>query len=232
MSTHHSTEFYNSTPANPLPIGLSPRVAKFLPAKLTCLPSVVQRLAAALGLVLISPILLLVGLALRWESKGAAIYSQVRVGKQGRRFTLYKFRSMYLNTDAKYIDPSQLQSDREGVCKKLFKDPRITPLGRIIRKLSIDELPQLWNVVKGDMVLIGPRPALIDEVAAYSNLAMHRLQVNPGLTGLWQVSGRADTTFDEQIALDLRYIHEQSLSLDLKILLYTLPAVAFGKGAY
>ena len=159
MSTHHSTEFYNSTPANPLPIGLSPRVAKFLPAKLTCLPSVVQRLAAALGLVLISPILLLVGLALRWESKGAAIYSQVRVGKQGRRFTLYKFRSMYLNTDAKYIDPSQLQSDREGACKKLFKDPRITPLGRIIRKLSIDELPQLWNVVKGDMVLIGPRPA-------------------------------------------------------------------------
>jgi lipopolysaccharide/colanic/teichoic acid biosynthesis glycosyltransferase len=139
---------------------------------------------------------------------------------------------MYLNTDAKYIDPSQLQSDREGACKKLFKDPRITPLGRIIRKLSIDELPQLWNVVKGDMVLIGPRPALIDEVAVYSTLAMHRLQVNPGLTGLWQVSGRADTTFDEQIALDLRYIHEQSLSLDLKILLYTLPAVAFGKGAY
>ncbi|WP_320821670.1 sugar transferase [Reinekea sp.] len=232
MSTQNSAELYNSTLSTPKPISLLPLGTQYLPKKLTCLPTAIQRLAAAIGLLLILPLLFLVGLALRWESKGSVIYSQVRVGKRGRRFTLYKFRSMYLPTDPKYIDPSQLHSDRAGACKKLFKDPRITALGRILRKLSIDELPQLWNVVKGDMLLIGPRPALTEEVAVYSSLAMDRLQVVPGLTGLWQVSGRADTSFDEQIALDLRYIREQSLTLDLKILIYTLPAVVFGKGAY
>ena len=213
-------------------IHLTPLKLLSVPNRLRCLPTIIQRLAAAVALLAIFPLLLLVGLALRWESKGAAIYTQVRVGKQGRRFTLYKFRSMYLKTDPNYIDPSQMRSDREGACKKFFNDPRITPIGKVIRKLSIDELPQLWNVVKGDMMLIGPRPALPQEVAVYSSLAMHRLQVNSGLTGLWQVSGRADTTFDEQIALDLRYVREQSLTMDLKILIFTLPAVIFGKGAY
>jgi len=139
---------------------------------------------------------------------------------------------MYLPTDIRYVDIESIESDREGVCKKLFNDPRITAVGKVIRKLSIDELPQLINVFQGDMLMIGPRPALPQEVKAYSIEQFKRLDAKPGLTGLWQVSGRADTSFEEQMALDLRYVEEKDLFLDLYILLATVPAVLTGKGAY
>jgi len=196
------------------------------------LPEILQRFLALIALVLLSPLLLLTMIAIRAESKGAIFFKQVRVGEQGRRFTMYKFRSMYMPDDPRYVDPAQLISDRDGVCNKFKKDPRITCVGRIIRKLSIDELPQLLNVLKGEMVLIGPRPALPQETDAYDWYMLERLNTKSGLTGLWQVSGRADTSFQEQIDLDLRYVRERSWLLDLKIMLATIPAVVTGKGAY
>jgi len=196
------------------------------------LPKFIQQLIALAGLVAFSPILLLTALFIRLESPGDAIFTQTRVGLKGRRFKIYKFRSMRLSTDPKYIDIRQLKADREGVCAKLFKDPRITRIGRFIRKSSIDELPQLINVLKGDMLLIGPRPALPQETDIYTKKAFGRLGSIPGLTGLWQVSGRADTTFDEQVELDLRYAKQRSLFEDIRILWMTVPAVIFGKGAY
>lgn len=196
------------------------------------LSPLLQRMVALVGLILISPVLLVTALLIRLESPGNAIFKQTRVGLHGRRFAFYKFRSMRVSTDPKYVDVSKIASDRDGVCKKFFNDPRVTRIGKIIRKYSIDELPQLINVVKGDMLLIGPRPALVQETDIYSMTARQRLQILPGLTGLWQVSGRADTTFEEQVSLDIRYIKEQSWIQDIKILLSTVPVVLFGKGAY
>lgn len=193
---------------------------------------VLQRMVAVIGLILISPVLLLTAILIRLESPGNPFFVQTRVGLCGRRFSFYKFRSMRTPEDPKYVDVSQLKSDRDGVCNKFFNDPRVTSVGRIIRKYSIDELPQLWNVVRGDMLLIGPRPALVQETDCYSMTARQRLSVMPGLTGLWQVSGRADTTFEEQVELDIRYVKEKSFLTDLKILLATIPVVLFGKGAY
>jgi lipopolysaccharide/colanic/teichoic acid biosynthesis glycosyltransferase len=196
------------------------------------LPFVLQRMGAFVALVLLSPIMLFSFIAIRLESRGPAIYTQTRVGYLGRRFKIYKFRSMFLTNDPRYVDISTLKSDREGVCKKLFKDPRITRVGRVIRKLSIDELPQLLNVIQGDMLLIGPRPALPQEVAEYTLRQFKRLDALPGLTGLWQVSGRADTSFEEQMQLDIRYVEKRCLLLDLRILAATIPAVLTGRGAY
>jgi len=199
---------------------------------LPSIPQNIQQLGALLALLILSPILLLSFLAIRINSEGPAIYTQTRVGLFGRHFRMYKFRSMYQPSDSRYVDIKNIQSDREGVCKKLFNDPRITAVGKVIRKLSIDELPQLINVFQGDMLMIGPRPALVEEVEAYSLEQFRRLDAKPGLTGLWQVSGRADTSFEEQMALDLRYIEEKDLFLDLYILFATVPAVLTGKGAY
>lgn len=196
------------------------------------IPVLLQQVIAAVALLLLAPILLIAIILIYLESSGSSFYAQTRVGHNGRLFKLYKLRSMYLPDDSRYVDISAIKSDREGACKKLFNDPRITRVGKFIRKFSIDELPQIWNVIVGDMVLIGPRPALPNEVADYSYRALSRLNVIPGLTGLWQVSGRADTTFEEQIDLDLQYIKEQSILLDVKILLSTIPAVLSGRGAY
>ncbi len=203
----------------------APGIARGLPRTLQCI-------LAGTALVLLAPLMLLTALIIRVESPGDALFTQTRVGRHGRRFTLYKFRSMRTVKDPAYVDVSAMASDREGVCKKFYHDPRVTRFGRFIRKFSIDELPQLINVLKGDMVLIGPRPALERETDVYSLHAKGRLQTTPGLTGLWQVSGRADTTFEEQIELDLRYVSEQSMFCDLKIIFATIPVVLFGKGAY
>jgi len=200
--------------------------------KQTGLPILLQKIVAVMMILLLSPVFILTSIFIRLESQGAAIYSQIRVGERGRRFKIYKFRSMYMPDDPKYVDINLIKSDREGVCKKLFRDPRVSRVGRMIRKYSIDELPQLINVVKGDMVLIGPRPALTQETDQYDYKSMSRLETQPGLTGLWQVSGRADTTFEEQVDLDIRYIKEKSLLTDLKILFATIPVVVFGRGAY
>ncbi len=196
------------------------------------LSPVLQRVIAAAVLLVLSPVLLLLMVMIKLESPGSAIFKQTRVGMNGRRFDFYKFRSMRVATDPKYVDVSQIKSDRDGVCNKFFNDPRVTSIGRFIRKYSVDEIPQLFNVVKGDMLLIGPRPALVQEADAYDMKARYRLKAMPGLTGLWQVSGRADTTFEEQVALDIKYVDEKSWLFDLRIVLATIPVVLFGKGAY
>lgn len=190
----------------------------------------VHRIAALFLILLLSPIFIITWLAIRLESKGNAVFSQIRVGYCGRQFTLYKFRSMY--SDMSNRPPTNISSSREGVCEKFYNDPRITRVGKVIRKLSIDELPQLFNVLLGDMALIGPRPALVKEVNQYDQRTLERLKAMPGITGLWQVSGRADTTFSQQVDLDISYVRNRSVFLDLKIAFLTIPAVLSAKGAY
>ena len=186
---------------------------------------------SSLLLLALSPLLIVTALAVCLESRGPVFFRQQRVGKDGKLFNMIKFRSM--TTDAKlHAAVAEMESDRDGVCKKFVNDPRVTRTGRIIRKLSIDELPQLLNVLRGEMSLIGPRPALQEEVAQYSDYDRQRLAALPGISGLWQVSGRADLSFEEQIDLDLRYIRECSLFADLRITLQTIPAVLRGSGAY
>lgn len=196
------------------------------------LPPILQKIIALSALIILSPLIVIVTLLIRLESPGNAIFKQTRVGLNGRRFQFYKFRSMRTKNDPSYVDVSDLKSDRDGVCNKFFNDPRVTRVGLFIRKYSIDEIPQLINVVKGDMLLIGPRPALIGECDQYTLTARQRLKALPGITGLWQVSGRANTTFDKQIELDLRYLIDRSWIEDIKILAFTIPVVIFGRGAY
>jgi lipopolysaccharide/colanic/teichoic acid biosynthesis glycosyltransferase len=196
------------------------------------IPMIVQRLIALLALFALSPVLIMTMLIIRLESRGSCFFSQDRIGKYGRHFKMYKFRSMYIKTDPNYREPDPSQSDRDGVCKKDKNDPRITKMGSFIRKFSIDELPQLINIVLGDMALIGPRPALSAEVDEYQYSALGRLNGIPGLSGLWQVSGRADTDFETQVDLDNSYLQQQSILLDIKIMLATFPCVLNAKGAY
>jgi len=182
-------------------------------------------------LVILSPIFLLTALAIKIEDRGPVFYSQIRVGKWGSLFRMYKFRSMVVNAD-KMKSSLQNENETKGVIFKIRKDPRITAVGRIIRKLSIDEFPQFWNVLKGDMSLVGPRPPLLPEVNEYSNVHRQRLLVRPGITCIWQVSGRSEIDFEGQVRLDLQYIRNRSFLGDLWILLKTIPAVLLGKGAY
>ncbi|BCO20255.1 multidrug MFS transporter [Alteromonas sp. KC3] len=196
------------------------------------LPIAAQKIVALLGLVALSPLLIIVATLIKLESRGPLIFSQTRVGEQGRQFKCFKFRSMYTPDSPQWEVAAKMKSDREGICQKMYSDPRITRVGRVIRKLSIDELPQLFNVLTGDMVLVGPRPHLTSEYEQYDTETLVRLNCKPGLTGLWQVSGRADTTFEEQLMLDKTYIAQQSWFFDVKILLATVPAVVTARGAY
>lgn len=183
------------------------------------------------ALVLLSPILALTALAIKVESKGPALFTQTRVGKNGRPFTMIKFRSMA--TDAEAQRESVLeQSDREGICFKSKSDPRITRVGRFIRRASIDELPQILNVLRGHMSIVGPRPALPCEVDVYPKHALGRLAVKPGITGVWQVSGRADVGFDQMIEMDLAYANTRTVLLDLILIALTFRAVFTGRGAH
>lgn len=189
-------------------------------------------LASATGLILLLPLFLGVALAIRIESPGPVLFQQTRVGRWGELFRMYKFRSMYIDAEER---KKALLANNEmagGVLFKMKHDPRITAVGRLIRKASIDELPQLWNVLTGDMSLVGPRPPVPSEVDQYSLSDRRRLDVIPGITCIWQVSGRSDIPFPEQVELDVQYIESQSLATDLKILLNTIPAVLLGKGAY
>lgn len=205
------------------------------PARITGLDYAVKRtmdiVVAALVLTVLAPLLLLVALLIKLDSPGSVLYRQERVGKNGRRFICYKFRSMYEGADrqkaalavTENVDPRRI---------KIPDDPRRTRVGKIIRPTSIDELPQFINVLLGDMSVVGPRPQVPDEVARYDDWHYARLQVTPGLTGLWQVSGRSDLTFDEMVRLDLYYAEHWSPLLDLKIILRTVPAVLTSRGAY
>jgi lipopolysaccharide/colanic/teichoic acid biosynthesis glycosyltransferase len=179
---------------------------------------------------MLSPIFLITYLAIRLYDGGPAIFTQTRVGKWGKTFRFYKFRSMV--TNAEDLKSKLMQyNEMSGVTFKMKKDPRITPVGRIIRRLSIDELPQLWCVLKGDMSLVGPRPPLPNEVAQYQTHHHYRLDSVPGITCIWQVSGRNEIQFEDQVRLDVEYIHRRSFKEDVKLLFRTVRAVLSAKGA-
>lgn len=187
---------------------------------------------AILALVLGSPIFLLTAFLVKVTSPGPIIFSQVRVGKFGRHFKFYKFRSMYIDAEARKAELMKHNESKDGVIFKMKHDPRITPIGRFIRKFSIDELPQLFNVILGDMSLVGPRPPLPSEVRTYTLEERKRLNITPGITCLWQVSGRSELPFKQQMALDKEYIASRSAWKDFLILLKTIPAILTGKGAW
>lgn len=197
--------------------------------------NVIRRLMDAtlslMALIALSPLLITVAAAISIESRGAPLFKQTRVGKSGRPFTLYKFRSMYKDAEARRA-ALVASSDRDGVCFKSKEDPRITKIGRLLRRLSIDELPQILNILKGDMSIVGPRPGLPSEVENYDERALNRLDVKPGLTGLWQVAGRADIGFEQMITMDLAYVRARSIALDAMIIGLTIRAVWSGRGAY
>ncbi|MFZ4537068.1 sugar transferase [Propionivibrio sp.] len=190
-------------------------------------------IAALCALILLAPMFSLVALLIKATDGGPAMFWQVRVGKWGKPFTFPKFRSMVVDAEALRLKLIQSnQHGDSGVTFKIKRDPRITWIGRIIRKTSIDELPQLWCVLKGEMSLVGPRPALVSEVERYSLDDRRRLDITPGLTCTWQVSGRSEIPFDQQCRLDIEYIEQQSTRHDIKLLLKTIPAVITGRGAY
>ncbi len=177
------------------------------------------------------PITTLIALIIRLDSKGPALFRQTRVGKHGKGFTCYKFRTMVVDAEKRKAELAAL-NEADGPLFKIRSDPRITRVGRFLRQSSLDELPQLLNVLRGEMSLVGPRPGLPEEVDQYDPWHRRRLEVTPGLTGLWQVLGRSDTSFDEMVRLDIFYTENWSVGMDLQILLKTIPVVLIGKGAY
>ncbi|MDQ1485931.1 MAG: hypothetical protein QOJ62_1624, partial [Actinomycetota bacterium] len=191
-----------------------------------------DRTVAITTIVLLSPLMLATAIAVRLTSHGPALFRQTRVGVRGERFTMYKFRSMHTDAEARLAAVSELNENADGLLFKIRDDPRVTRVGKILRRYSLDELPQLFNVLKGDMSLVGPRPPLPSEVEMYADDVRRRLLVKPGVTGLWQVSGRSDLTWEESVRLDLRYVENWSLVYDFTILWQTASAVLRGSGAY
>jgi exopolysaccharide biosynthesis polyprenyl glycosylphosphotransferase len=218
------------TPSSPLPPGLYPAIKRLIDV-----------VAAAALLVVLSVVLLVCAVAIKLDSPGPVFFRQRRVGAGGRQFMMLKFRSMRVDADQaahrQYAaDFIKGQAARQGAggekVFKLVRDNRVTRVGRWLRRTSLDEMPQLWNVLKGEMSLVGPRPPIPYEVEHYQPSHKQRLAVTPGMTGLWQVRGRSNTTFEEMVALDLEYIRRRSLILDLRILLATIPAVLSTKGVH
>jgi exopolysaccharide biosynthesis polyprenyl glycosylphosphotransferase len=191
----------------------------------------VDRAVAALAIVALSPLLVAIGLAVRLSSPGPVLYRQERVGVNGKTFTMLKFRSMVTDAEQR-LGEIRAMNISDGLLFKVREDPRVTPVGRWLRRLSLDELPQLLNVLGGTMSLVGPRPPLPAEVARYAPEVRRRLLVKPGLTGLWQISGRSDLPWEEAVRLDLRYVENWSLALDLLIMAKTCRAVLTSAGAY
>jgi exopolysaccharide biosynthesis polyprenyl glycosylphosphotransferase len=192
---------------------------------------IVDRVGAALLLLVLTPLLLVIGVAVTVDSRGGVFYRQRRVGRNGREFTIVKFRTMVRNAHALRTELTSA-NEGAGLLFKMRRDPRVTRVGSVLRRWSLDELPQLFNVLAGSMSLVGPRPPLPDETARYGPDVRRRLLVKPGVTGLWQVSGRSDLSWDEAVRLDLRYVEDWSLALDALILWKTLRAVISGDGAY
>jgi len=188
-------------------------------------------IVALAGLVLLSPLFLLIGLAIKLDSPGPVLFTQPRVGRGGREFTIHKFRSMRQGAEEEKEELADL-NETNGPIFKIRDDPRLTRVGRVLRRWSLDELPQLYNVLRGEMSLVGPRPPTRAEVAKYEDWHLKRLAVRAGMTGLWQVSGRSELPFDEMVLLDIYYVENWSPALDAKILLRTVPKWLSGKGAY
>ena len=191
----------------------------------------IDLLLPLIALPIVVPLGLLISITIKLDSEGPMLFKQTRVGKGGKPFTLYKFRSMFKDADEMVSGLDQL-NEAAGPTFKIRKDPRITKVGSLLRKSSLDELPQIINVLKGEMSLVGPRPPLPREVEKYNSHQLGRLAVKPGLTCLWQIRGRSNIPFDEWVELDLEYIRNQSLWLDFKILFRTIPAVLRGTGAW
>ena len=205
------------------------------PVRLTGTQTVLKRafdvVVAGLGTILLSPLLLILAAAVKLTSSGPVLYRQTRVGQRGRPFTMLKFRTMQVGADA-MIETLRQEHQVDSLMFKMVNDPRVTGVGRRLRKFSLDELPQLINVIKGDMSLVGPRPPLPEEVTRYEDWQFDRLEVPPGISGLWQVSGRSDLSFDDCVRLDLFYIENWSLAYDLYILAKTIPVLVSKRGAY
>ncbi len=191
--------------------------------------SILDRVLAAVGLLVLSPLFLLVGILIKISSPGPVLFRQARYGLNGRIFTLFKFRTMVVDAE-KMREDLKAANEMDGPVFKIKEDPRVTGIGRLLRKTSFDELPQLINVLRGEMSLVGPRPPIPSEVKEYDHWQRRRLSMKPGLTCIWQVSGRNDVSFEEWMRMDLAYIDRWSLLLDVKLLLKTLPAVLLGTG--
>ncbi len=210
---------------------------KVNPAKVNDRPfyHVVKRLfdivASACGLIPLSPLFLFLVIKIRSEDGGPAFYSQERIGKNEKPFKMWKFRSMVVNAD-KLLDELEDENEVDGAMFKIKDDPRVTKIGHVIRKYSLDELPQLWNVLIGDMSLVGPRPPLPSEVEEYTNYDKQRLTVMPGCTGLWQVTRRSEADFDEMVWLDIVYINHSGMIEDLKLIVKTVLVMVHPNGAY
>jgi exopolysaccharide biosynthesis polyprenyl glycosylphosphotransferase len=190
-----------------------------------------DRLVAVAALILLFPLMAVIGAMIRLHDRGPALFTQVRIGKDGREFRIYKFRTMVVDADRRR-EELRASVDTDAIRFKLRKDPRVTPLGAHLRRWSIDELPQLLNVLLGDMSLVGPRPDLVDDAAKYADHVRRRLAVKPGITGLWQVNGRSDLSAEESVRLDLRYVENWSFALDLQIMWRTISAMLGKAGAY
>lgn len=188
-------------------------------------------LASGVALVLLSPLFGVLTVKIKKEDGGPAFYSQTRIGKNGKPFKMWKFRSMIVNAD-KMVEQLEEQNEIDGAMFKIKDDPRVTKIGHVIRKYSLDELPQLWNVLKGDMSLVGPRPPLPSEVEEYTDYDKQRLLVMPGCTGLWQVTKRNEADFDEMVWLDIVYINHSGLWEDFKLIIKTIGVVVHPNGAY
>lgn len=197
------------------------------------LKRVIDLTAVMTALLVLSPLFLIVAVLIKAYDRGPVLFWQHRVGKHGLLFMFPKFRSM--RVDAEEVRAKLLETNQHGAAGVTFKmknDPRVTPVGRFIRRFSIDELPQLWCILKGDMSLVGPRPPIVSEVARYSMRDRARLEVTPGLTSIWAVSGRSEIPFEQQVEMDIEYIQTKSIGNDVKLLVKTVPAVVKGKGAY
>ncbi len=192
---------------------------------------IVDLVGALVALVLAAPLLLLAAIMIKLESRGPVVYRSTRIGRNGRAFTFFKLRSMVNDADQMRHHVAHL-NECDGPVFKISRDPRVTRVGRFLRRSSIDEIPQFINVLRGEMSLVGPRPPIPDEVAKYEPWQMHRLDIAPGITCLWQISGRSRIGFQEWMRLDLEYIRNRSLAMDVKILLRTIPAVLSREGAY
>jgi exopolysaccharide biosynthesis polyprenyl glycosylphosphotransferase len=223
-----------STRIAPQPVGgittLSVRPVRLSGSQATA-KRTLDLVGSALALIVLSPLFAAIALAIKLTSPGPVLFRQTRVGRHGERFTLLKFRTMVDGADEQRRQLLDL-NEASGPLFKIRSDPRVTRFGRWLRKWSLDELPQLANVLRGDMSLVGPRPSLPEEAAKYFDEQVDRLEVRPGMTGLWQVSGRSDASFDEYVRMDLFYIENWSVSYDLFILGRTIPAVLAGRGSY
>ncbi|MEN6461184.1 MAG: exopolysaccharide biosynthesis polyprenyl glycosylphosphotransferase [Syntrophomonas sp.] len=187
--------------------------------------------ASILSILVLFPFFILIAIIIKLDSKGPVLFSQTRVGENGNTFEMFKFRSMQVGSEVRLNDLKE-KNEADGPVFKIRNDPRITKIGTFLRKTSIDELPQLINIIKGEMSFVGPRPPLPSEVNQYTPYQMQRLLVKPGLTCYWQISGRSDLSFEEWVDLDLKYIRERNIALDISLILLTIPVILTGKGAY